>query len=80
MPAGTLTTRQWWLIWLLACSAIFSVHFSTVELHERVNQDEVQTLEFGRTFFEPDSGWGMNWDIGQSRPVLIWTWPAAAVC
>ncbi|HAH07206.1 MAG TPA: hypothetical protein DCM05_11910 [Elusimicrobia bacterium] len=69
-----LSDRGYWLIWLAALCGVSLIHSATLTISPTIWQDEVQLIEYGRTFIEPDSDWSVNW-WGLSRPLLTAFYP-----
>jgi len=65
------THKRLWLIWWLACLAVSAVHISTLSFDSRINQDEVQIVDFGRATLQSDEPWAMSWNIQEQMPVQI---------
>lgn len=58
--------RLWWLLSLIACG----VHLAMLSTDSRINQDEVQIVDLGRSVLQPDKAWAVSWDIQLQAPVL----------
>jgi len=57
----------WWLLSLAICA----IQFWTFSFDARINQDEVQIVDFGRATLQPDVPWALSWNIQQQIPVLL---------
>lgn len=66
---------RWWSITLLI---IFLIHLLTLTISPIIWQDEVQIIEYGRLFFEPNTTWSTNWNTETASPnfTLFYLGPA----
>ncbi|MDB9442149.1 hypothetical protein PN497_12370 [Sphaerospermopsis kisseleviana CS-549] len=46
------------------------IHCLTLTVSPTIWQDEVQIIDYGRTFLNSNTDWGMNWDVANNRPYL----------
>jgi len=72
------TPKNFWKYWAIATSFIFTVHLLTLTIYPTIWQDEIQIIEYGRLFFEPDTDWSTNWNTLTDAPnfALFYLGPA----
>ncbi len=59
-----------WALWTICCLIIAFVHSFTLTIDRRVNQDEVQIIDLGRTVITPTTEWSLAWNVSLDAPVL----------
>ncbi|NNL04405.1 MAG: hypothetical protein HKO85_03885 [Xanthomonadales bacterium] len=52
-----------WLTWALCCSLILAVILPGLHLWPAVLQDEVQIIDLGRAFLNPNTDWSITWSL-----------------
>lgn len=71
LPSNRHTTaRRFWLWWIAACAVVTVIHSLTLKTDPLMYQDEVQVLEYGRTALEPETDWGVIWNVNEAIPIL----------
>jgi hypothetical protein len=63
-----LTTRIW-QIWLVICLAACLVQSITLTHDPRIQQDEVQIVDMGRSVLDPSTDWGITWNVKYEIPI-----------
>jgi hypothetical protein len=57
-----------WVIWSLIVLAVTGIHALTIQTSPLIWQDEVQIIDYGRSFFDgPNSNWSVSWSAAD-RP------------
>ena len=62
--------HNFWFLWFLILTVVFLIHCLTLAVSPPIWQDEVQIIEYGRTFLNPHTDWSINWDVANNRPFL----------
>jgi hypothetical protein len=62
--------HNFWFLWFLILTVVFLIHCLTLAVSPPIWQDEVQIIEYGRTFLNPHTDWSINWDVANNRPYL----------
>ena len=60
--------HNFWLIWFLIILLVVLIHSLTLTVSPPIMGDEVQIIEYGRAFLNPNTDWSMNWDVANNRP------------
>lgn len=62
--------NNFWVLWFVILVIVFLIHCLTLTVSPTIWQDEVQIIDYGRTFLNSNTDWGMNWDVANNRPYL----------
>lgn len=62
--------NHFWLLWFCILIIVFLIHCLTLTVSPPIWQDEVQIIEYGRLFLDPNVDWSVNWDLLNKRPFL----------
>jgi hypothetical protein len=57
-----------WTIWTLVISIIFFIHLITLTISPTIWQDEVQIIDYGRVFLNPNTDWSVSWLTQSDSP------------
>jgi hypothetical protein len=62
--------NNFWVLWFLILIIVFLIHCLTLTVSPTIWQDEVQIIDYGRTFLSPNTDYSMSWDVANNRPYL----------
>lgn len=60
--------RRWWALWLLSIATFLLVTLPNLALWPTLFQDEIQIIDLGRVFLDPQTDWSMGWLVNDSMP------------
>jgi hypothetical protein len=70
--------KQAWQLWWLIAPGVFVIQLLTLHFDPQIHQDEIQIVDYGRTALEPDTDWGMTWNVNEDIPVMPPSYLASA--
>jgi len=58
-------------VWTAICITVIGIQVPTLTRDPLLYQDEVQILDYGRVALNPETSWGIVWDVDEQAPILI---------